>query len=338
MKKKSESFPPTFIDVFCGAGGFTQGLKAAGWKHVVGVEIDVPAANTYAANHDGHVLVKDATQVRKADLDPFFSSSSGEKEKKLDLLACSPPCQSFSLAGGRKDDDDKDRLWRQAFRIARMYRPTWILVENVTGMLSKAVDARPAIDRVLDDLDEMGYDATYAVLNATDYEVPQSRRRVFVLAAKKSVAKLPSPDSGVFPPPPVTSFDPRVCTVLAPHRRVPEAYFFDPAKIAYYEKRAVERPGYVRFLDPQKPSPTVRASYMKSRGAEALVRVGKDRLRMLTEREVARIQTFPDDYVFSRTKGGLGGVYAQVGNAVPVNLAMHVGRALLREHHRRRRS
>jgi len=329
MKKKSNA-APTFIDVFCGAGGFTQGLKAAGWKHVAGVEIDVPAANTYAANHDGHVLVKDATQVHKADLDAFFPDG---KKRELDLLACSPPCQSFSLAGGRKDDDDKDRLWRQAFRIARMYRPSWILVENVTGMLSKAVDARPAIDRVLHDLDKMGYDATYAILNATDYEVPQSRRRVFVLAARKGDKRLPP--TTVFPPPPVTSFDPRVCTVLTPHRQVPEAYFFDRVKKEYYEKRAVERPGYVRFLDPQKPSPTVRASYMKSRGAEALIRVPKDRLRMLTEREVARIQTFPDDYVFSRTKGGLGSVYAQIGNAVPVNLAMHVGRALLREHHRR---
>ena len=94
-----------------------------------------------------------------------------------------------------------------------------------------------------------------------------------------------------------------------------------PEKARYYVRRQRQRPAFVRFVDPDRIVGTMRAGYMKSRGAEALVREGKGGMRMLTIDECKAIQSFPRSYRFA---GPVGAVYAQIGNAVPPTLAFHV--------------
>lgn len=300
-----------FIDLFGGAGGFSEGLKQAGFHHVVGVEIDPLFASTYKANH-GAVVVGDVRNVNKESLSKHVG------RKKISLIAASPPCQSFSTCGPRKANDPKDSLYQEVVRIVSEYMPRWVIIENVTGMLTKRDDQtdEKIIDSMLDDLRGLGYHADYRVLSADQYEVPQRRRRVIIVGALAlKDLKFPIP---------VSNFDPAVKHVILPRSEVPDKYFWPEHRRAYFERK----PQYVKYLNVEEPCCTVRACYAKNRGADACVKYSTDVIRMLTERECAAIQTFPKDYVF---QGCMSKIYQQVGNAIPVNLARHVGLALLKK-------
>ena len=296
---------PCFIDLFGGAGGFTEGLKQAGFEHLVGVEIEELYASSYAANH-GHVIVGDVRNVDRAKLDAFIGS------RQLSLIAASPPCQSFSTCGPRKADDPKDTLYQEVIRIVAEYKPRWVLIENVTGILTKRAKEGKIMDNMLLDLKQIGYHADFRVLSAEQFEVPQKRRRVIIVGALDS-------DDLRFPEP-VTSFDAAMKHVLSDS--VLEKYYWPEHRRAYFERK----PQYVKYLNVEEPCCTIRACYAKNRGADACIRYSKERIRMLTEGECAAIQTFPKSYIF---KGCMSKIYKQVGNAIPVNLAKHIGLALL---------
>lgn len=299
-----------FIDLFCGAGGFSEGLKRAGFDHVVGVEMDPHCAATYAANHRD-VIQDDVRNVTKERLDAFV------KGRPIALVAASPPCQSFSTVGPRTADDPKDTLYMEALRVVSLYKPRWVLIENVPGLLTKRVagTGEKIIDRMLQDLRDIGYAADYRVLSANDYEVPQRRKRVVIVGARNAAE--------VAFPPPVAGFDGAVRTVLRPEADVPPKYFWPDHRRAYFDRK----PQYVKYLDPAEVCCTIRACYSKNRGADACVRYAPERVRMLTEEECAAIQSFPPAYVFT---GCMTRRYKQIGNAIPVNLAKHAGQALLR--------
>ena len=322
---------PSFVDLFCGAGGFTQGLKQAGWHHLLGIESDPIAASTYASNHEGRVLQKDVHHVTEQDV----------PEEEVDLVACSPPCQSFSMAGKRKPGDARDNLWEQALRIAVLLcKAKWIVMENVPGLLSKKAEddhKTPIMHLIRKKLRELGYHSEYRVLNAADYGVPQARKRVFLVARRGFLTfgfpwPIPThPKQIRSEPTPHIRFPEETTVRSILENREPAQSYFLPAKTeAYFRRRLTERPCYVKVLtDLDKPAPTIRACYHGHRGQSALLPV-EESLRMLTERECARIQTFPEDYVFrTRQEGKVGPIYHQIGNAVPVRLAEAMGRALM---------
>jgi DNA (cytosine-5)-methyltransferase 1 len=298
---------PLFIDLFCGAGGFTEGLKRAGFHHVVGVEIDPLYASTYRANH-GDVIEDDLRNVTKERLDAFVQG------RKIDLIAASPPCQSFSSCGPRKVGDPKDMLYQEVIRIAPMYQPRLLVIENVLGLLTKRAGSDKIIDTMIRDLAAIGYHAEYRVLSADEFEVPQRRKRVIIVAAL-------DPADISFPVP-VQGFDPSVQRVLRAEADVPAKYFWPLHRREYFDRK----PKYVKYLDVTQPCCTLRACYAKNRGADAAIQYAPDRVRMMTEQECAAIQSFPDTYVF---KGSMTKQYKQIGNAIPVNLAKHVGCAIL---------
>jgi DNA (cytosine-5)-methyltransferase 1 len=295
-----------FIDLFAGAGGFSEGLKQAGFNHIVGIENDPYAAKTYIANHSD-CIIKNIEDVSREDIDGYL------KGRPLDLIVASPPCQSYSLAGPRKIGDPRDGLFKEVIRIVGIYKPRYVLIENVTGMLTKVVQDKKAIDHIIDELYALGYEAEYRVLSANDYEVPQRRRRVIVVASRNK-------DDICFPLP-ITSFDASVGNCVLKRDEVPSKYFWHQRSVDYFAKK----PQYAKFIDMDKPCTTIRACYKKNRGSDCSIKYSQNDIRVLTESECAAIQTFPKDYNFV---GSMTRVYRQIGNAIPVNLAKHVGMAL----------
>lgn len=290
-------------------------------RHLLGIDMDPRACVTYAANH-GNVLCADISTVT------YDQVVGLTKEATCDVLAASPPCQSFSVVGSRRlHPDPSDHLYTYVNKFAQWFQPRCILLENVPGMLNKST----VFTDILQSLQDIGYDhVVWAVLKAEDYGVPQTRHRVFVVAMKSGD---PASKSLEFPPPlPVPPPSPQslcIGNILQARETVQDpVYWMTPEKAAYYTQRQLRKgPAYVRFINPIHIARTVRASYYKSRGAEALVTYEDGAMRLLTEAEVSAIQTFPPQYQW---RGSRTAIYSHIGNAVPPLLAKRVGVTIVR--------
>jgi len=161
-----------FFDMFAGIGGFRSGLEAVGGFECVGhCEIDPYVHRAYCAMYDteGEIYFEDARTI-----DP-------DRLPDIDLICGGFPCQSFSIAGRRKGfaDDARGTLFFEIARIARAKRPTYLLLENVPGLLSH--DEGRTFATILNTLSELGYDVIWSICNSKDFGVAQSRRRVFIV-------------------------------------------------------------------------------------------------------------------------------------------------------------
>ncbi len=161
-----------FFDMFAGIGGFRSGLEAIGGYKCIGhCEIDKYANQAYNAIYEpkGEIFFEDARTINPKDL-PY-----------IDLICAGFPCQSFSIAGLRKgfDDDARGTLFFEIARIAAVKRPSFLLLENVPGVLSH--DKGRTFATILNTLDELGYDVAWQVLNSKNFGVPQSRKRVYII-------------------------------------------------------------------------------------------------------------------------------------------------------------
>lgn len=160
-----------YFDMFAGIGGFRSGLEKLGGFECVGYcEIDSYAKRAYEAlyNTEGELYFNDARTINPDDL------------PDIDLICGGFPCQSFSIAGKRKGFDDiRGTLFFEIARIARAKRPTFLLLENVPGLLTH--DKGRTFATILDTLDELGYDVAWQVLNSANFYLPQARKRVFII-------------------------------------------------------------------------------------------------------------------------------------------------------------
>jgi len=180
------------IDVFAGAGGLTQGLKQAGFNVVGAVEINELAVETYRVNHPSvRIWQQDICKLSGANIGRALRLGKGE----LDLLAGCPPCQGFSsmrtMNGGREIRDVRNDLVFQLIRLVKEMEPKTIMMENVPGL---AGDKR--MDRIRRCLLKMGYTSECRVLDAADYEVPQRRRRMILLASRGGLLRAALPRTG----------------------------------------------------------------------------------------------------------------------------------------------
>lgn len=170
------------LDLFAGAGGFSLGLQQAGIDVVAAIEWDRDAAATYRAMIGDHVIEADIATVDPATL------------PDVELIAGSPPCQSFSVAGKRDPNDPRGQLWREFVRIVAAKRPAWVLLENVEGIVSMGVD-RP----ILAAFRALGYRIHRYKLCAHNYGVPQSRYRIFFIGNRIGAPIKPPPFTHVDP-------------------------------------------------------------------------------------------------------------------------------------------
>jgi DNA (cytosine-5)-methyltransferase 1 len=320
---------PTFIEVCAGCGGLSTGFIEAGFTPLLINELEVTFCNSLRTNHPGvQVIQKSMTEL---DLTPYMG--------QVDVLQGGIPCQAFSQAGERRGlEDPRGQLLLHFNKLILQCIPKVILVENVKGLVSHNRGETLASVMKLFENDGM-YTLTYQVLNAHDYEVPQKRERVIIVGVRTSLGRAftyPPKHPGKLtlndvlhnvPESPCASYPPNKRAVMA---LVPQGgcWVDLPPDIqrAYMGERSLAagggKRGIARRLAMNAPSLTLTTSPAQKQTE----RCHPTETRPLSVREYARIQTFPDMYVFV---GSTAQQYKQIGNAVPVRLAYHLGRALI---------
>lgn len=319
-----------FIEVCAGAGGMSSGFIKAGLECLLLNEIDSKFCETLRNNHEG-VKINEGS---------IGSLNLTEYKGKLDILAGGIPCQSFSLAGLRKGlTDPRGQLVYDFNRLLKESEPKAFVIENVKGLLSH--NNGQTIRDIIELFSNDGlYKIDYQVLNSKYYNVPQKRERVFIIGFRKDISNR---DKFVFPE---KSKD--MVFLKDVLRDVPESkgtvysenkkkYFrlIPPGgcwvnlplnlQQEYMGTKMLEsgggKRGVLRRLSMDEQSLTL----LTSPSQKQTERCHPTELRPLNIREYARIQTFPDSYVFS---GSISSQYRQIGNAVPVLLAEKVGKEI----------
>jgi DNA (cytosine-5)-methyltransferase 1 len=305
----------TVLSLFTGGGGLDVGLEMAGLATVQCVDNDYESCKTLRANRPGW-------SVYEGDIREFTP------EGKFDLVVGGPPCQGFSTAGKGNPDDPRNFLWREYFRVVSQVRPLALLLENVSGMANKKNSHH--LEAFIADLGRLGYEVTFGILNAADFGVPQQRKRLILLAGLGWRPELPKPthiDAHV-------SAKSAIGDLIRAKRDVANHEPNQHAEhvIARWRKLGEGEvdPNYRRGrIWSDRPSPTIRAGGGYGPRGDHLAGFHPPihyRLpRQLTVRESARIQSFPDDWVFHGSKTAQG---RQVGNAVPPLLARAIGESL----------
>lgn len=330
--------PYTDIELFAGAGGLALGLEKAGFEHIALNELMKDACDTLRRNRPGwNVLEGDVSGV----------SFEGYRDK-VDMVSGGFPCQAFSYAGKKLGfEDTRGTLFYQFARVVKEVQPKVFLGENVRGLLEH--NGGQTMATIKDVIQELGYTLIEPrFLKAIFYMVPQKRERLFLVGIRNDLAdKLtftwPSPykriltlrdalKAGVLYPTDVPSspgqkYPQRKSEILS---HVPQGGYWRDLPLEMqkeYMKGSFNLPGgktgMARRLSWDEPSLTLTCAPAQKQTE----RCHPEETRPLTTREYARIQTFPDEWEFS---GKMESVYKQIGNAVPVNLAYAMGRALVR--------
>ena len=171
---------PKFIDLFSGAGGFTDGFEKAGFQSVFAVDSWSDAATTYRYNHPQTTFLE--KDIRKVEPLKVLKELKLKKED-IDAIVGGPPCQGFSMAGKRNVGDPRNQLFREFVRIIHKTEPKFLVMENVKGLLTMVtLKGEKVIDIIEQEFRDIGYEVTYKTLNTAEYGVPQKRERVVFIA------------------------------------------------------------------------------------------------------------------------------------------------------------
>ncbi|MCT4613776.1 MAG: DNA cytosine methyltransferase [Marinifilaceae bacterium] len=323
------------VSFFAGAGGLDLGFEKAGFDVVWANEFDKEIWETYEKNHP------------KTKLDKRSITLIDEKEvPDCDGIIGGPPCQSWSEAGALRGIKDKrGQLFFDFIRILEAKQPKFFLAENVSGMLL------PRHKEALDNIKEMfrnagvGYELSFKLLNASDYNVPQDRKRVFFIGIRKDLNftfKFPTEtfpkinlesaignlQEGVLPALEYNNTNGQNCKIPNHEYMIGgfSSIFMSRNRVRSWEEQSftIQAGGRHAPLHPQAP---------KMEFVEQNKRIfvpGKENLyRRLSVRECARIQTFPDDFIFHYKKVASG--YKMIGNAVPVNLSKFLAESIMQQ-------
>ena len=304
----------SIVSLFAGCGGLDLGFEQAGFDVAVCNDYDGHACETLLMNRPNWRVCPEA--IETIAINGVANGVIG-----------GPPCQGFSTAGKNDTTDPRNRLWREYFRIVEQCSPDFLMLENVPGMLTKT--HRHHFHALVARVEELGFVASYGILDAADYGVPQHRRRLILLAGRGFRIELP--------PPTHTNQHVDVRTAIGDLRGRTDIPGNVPNNHAPHVMRRWSKlefgetdPNYRRArLHPDRPSTTIRAGGSYGPRGNHLAGfhppIHYDEPRQLTVREAARLQGFPDSWVFSGAKTVQG---RQVGNAVPPPLAYAIGLAI----------
>ena len=381
-----------FIDLFCGAGGLSEGLSDAGFHNLFSNEVVPEYAQTYQRNHpDTRVVTADIRELEPVQI----MKDLGLEREELDLIAGGPPCQGFSInAPVRCTHDERNHLFKDFLRFVDSFAPKAVLIENVPGLVS--FKNGETLHTILKSLAELGYGADVRILGAANYGVPQMRWRTMIVGLRGKnlpAAAFPEPvfhapiranftttfdgQSIIMLPTPET--DSKFVTVQDAISDLPplkngeigeKIKEYPKMPSCDYQRRArTGSPGVINHEAPRLaeinmqrlkhirqggnwtdiPDELLPKGMQRARKSDHTKRYGRvdpnglastiltkcdphwgayfhyEQDRVFTVREAARIQSFPDHFIFT---GSQAQQFAQVGNAVPPLLANAIGLAI----------
>lgn len=320
------------ISLFSGCGGFDLGFHQAGFTTIFANDINEDAAETYRHNI-GEICTDD---IRKIEIPRF--------NKRTDVVTAGFPCQPFSNAGSRKGlEDGRGTLYQSALSVVKLTKPRAVVFENVRGILSFKKDGKLLIQEICEELDALGYNVTFSLIDASRHNVPQKRLRLFIVGIDKNEKKgqfaFPAPvdrtdltlkhtildlKKNALNQDELMQLNPQAITLGAmvpeggswkdiPYEKLPERL----KKIADNMEK-YRWPNFYRRFHRDEVAGTITAAF-KPENAGVWHPVEE---RIFSVREIARIQTFPDWFSFEGKS--VKSKYQQIGNAVPPRLAFEI--------------
>lgn len=310
--------------LFCGCGGTDVGLlgnfdflgrhyDSNNMEIVYANDIDDNACNIFEKNFG---ITPDNRDIREV---------KSEEIPEIDILTGGFPCQSFSIIAQNPKrlgvKDERGKLFFEMCRILREKKPKCFIAENVKGILT--ANKKSAFPLIIKEFEESGYNITYRILNSANYGVPQKRERVIIVGFRKDLTmRFSFPDAEIVDE---NDFIPLKNVI---EKKVDEKYFFSERAVAGMMRNRVSM-NKGRAQDISKPCNTVGAHLAKvSLNSTDPVLMEKNRYRRFTPREVARIQSFPEEFALI---GSESAQYRALGNAIPPVMFWHVAKAVSKE-------
>jgi DNA (cytosine-5)-methyltransferase 1 len=323
---------PTYIDLFCGAGGFSLGFDQMGFENSFSIDIEPSFCETYRNNFPKHNLIQDNIsnltdkQIKKITLN-----------KEIDIVIGGPPCQGFSIAGniGRKFiDDPRNQLFKEFARIVSIVKPKYFLMENVARLYTH--NKGKTRNEIIDLFKNLGYNVDCKTINTVDYGIAQKRNRVLFIGNKIS-EKLYFPKK--------TTTKQKVIKDVIKHfpilnsgevSDIPNHIAMNHSEQMLHKMSFVSDGGNRNEIPLKyRPSSGDVRKYIRYKSDEPSICITGDmrkvfhykQNRALTVRELASIQSFPDNFIF---KGSTISQQQQVGNSVPPLLAKIIANNILK--------
>lgn len=352
------------ISLFSGAMGLDLGVEASGFKIRVCVEMNKWAAKTIRKNTNIPVIEKDINHVTTEEI----LMTAGLKKDEVRLVIGGPPCQAFSTAGKQRGlADFRGNVIIQYLRVIADIQPDYFILENVRGILSAKLNYVPddykkynyikdikgsVMHFITEEFKTLGYNISYALLNAANYGVPEKRERVIIIGHKGQRVPIPSPthsqegewgtekwltlkdaifdlqertDLNYIPLRPQNIEFMKLVKEGENWKSLPPDIAEKAMGKAYHLSGG--KTGFLRRLNYAEPSPTL----VTSPTMPATLLCHPTKLRPLSIEEYARIQQFPDNWIF---EGSIEEIYKQIGNAVPVGLGYAAGMQVMKHIHK----
>ena len=305
----------TSADLFCGAGGMAKGFENAGFKQICGLDWFKEAGMTYRNNFN-HPLIEGDIKDEEVKQNFIRTVNKTLKGKKLNVLSGGFPCQGFSMSGNRIVEDPRNSLYKEMIEIIDRLNPDYVVAENVKGL--RSLHNGKVEEKILKDIKNLGYDVNVTVLNSADYYVPQKRERVIFIANrinKKNYHPMPLLEEGSYKTTKEAIEDLIMMEDNKEFNHVRTKHSDDMKKRLSMVEEGKSL--YDNYSDSWKKCPWNEASctIKENHGG---VNIHPIEPRVITVREMARLQSFPDDFIF---KGSKGKQMVQIGNAVPPDLA-----------------
>lgn len=320
-KNKNDRNGYKFIDLFSGAGGLSCGLVMAGFTPIASVEIMPEAVETYKYNFVNKKEFNEKVEtrdIRNEKVKEELYKTIGNQH--IDLIVGGFPCQGFSMAGNRVVSDPRNSLYLEMLEIVKKIKPDYVVMENVEGlrsMLNGKVETQ-----IINDYKEIGYHINVTTLNAADYGVAQQRKRVIFIGNRIGNSNYhPKP---LYEPNNYKTLGSAICKFMdmSEDKNINHIFTRHTEEMKQRLANVVEGESlFKNYSDSWKKSPWDKPSctIKENHGA---VNIHPKLPRVLTPREIAAIQSFPDDFIF---KGAKKWQLVQIGNAVPPLLGKAIG-------------
>lgn len=320
------------IDLFAGAGGLSFGFEQAGFKTVFAVENNKIFAKSFKSNFPkAEIYVGDIKKITNKQIETI------NKKYKPEIIIGGPPCQGFSIAGrvGRLFlDDDRNKLFLEYVRFVKIIKPKIFVIENVAAMMTH--NKGRTMKEIISVFSNLGYDIKFDILNSVNYLVPQQRRRIFIIGTNKNIDFY---------------FPKKIKKILTikdaiddlPKLNSGESSKNDKLHVAMsHSQQMLHKMKFVKdggdrmdIPEEMRPKSGDARKYIRYNSKQPSFCITGDmrkifhyhQNRALTCRELARLQTFPDSFIFC---GNSIEIQQQIGNAVPCNLAYAVAKECLK--------